>query len=110
LEKMLHLTMLYDFYAELLTEKQKLFFEMYYHDNFSLSEIAEEHNITPQGARDLIKRTEKLLLRYEGKLMFVDKYTRQRVKIENILLAIDNLEFEDENLIAIRAQINDIID
>lgn len=107
---MLYLTILYDFYAELLTEKQKMFFEMYYHDNFSLSEIAEEYNITPQGVRDLIKRTEKLLVNYEEKLMFMDKYTKQRIKIDNILLTIDKLELENENLIAIKQQINDILD
>ena len=107
---MLHLTMLYDFYAELLTEKQKMFFEMYYHDNFSLSEIAKEHNITPQGVSDLLKRTEKLLVHYESKLMFMDKYTKQRAKIDNILLAVDNLEFQNDNLITIKEQINNILD
>lgn len=107
---MLRLTLLYDFYSELLTEKQRNFFEMYYHSNFSLGEIAQEYNITPQGVRDLIKRTEKLLLDYERKLMLMEKHIKQCMKIEDILLAIDTLEPNNDNLIAIKEQINNILD
>lgn len=110
MDKLLLLSLLYDFYAELLTEKQKNFFEMYYHNNFSLSEIAQEYDITPQGVRDIIKRTEKILLNYEEKLMLMNKYEKQCSKIQEIFLDIDNLKLNNENVIAIKEKINDILD
>ena len=50
------MTMLYDFYGELLTERQKEFFDLYYNEDLSLSEIAENSGISRQGVRDVIVR------------------------------------------------------
>ena len=52
------MTMLYDFYGELLTERQKEFFDLYYNEDLSLSEIAENTGISRQGVRDVIVRAE----------------------------------------------------
>ena len=56
--KDLGITILLDFYGDMLTEKQRDFLGYYYNDDLSLSEIAENEGITRQGVRDSIKRAE----------------------------------------------------
>ena len=46
------MAMLYDFYGDLLTPRQKEFYDLYYNDDLSLAEIAENYDITRQGVRD----------------------------------------------------------
>ncbi len=62
------ITLLLDYYGNLLTEKQRDFITLYYDEDLSLSEIAENEGITRQGVRDAIKRAEALLLETEEKL------------------------------------------
>ena len=45
------MTMLFDFYGELLTDRQKEFYDLYYNEDLSLSEIAENYGISRQGVR-----------------------------------------------------------
>ena len=68
-----HKNLLYDFYGALLTEHQRTCFSLYHADDNSLSEIAEELNITPQAVSDMLKRTTKKLERYEEKLGLVQR-------------------------------------
>ena len=67
---------LFDFYAELLTDKQRDYLDLYYHQDLSLSEIAENEGITRQGVRDVIARAEGILRRMEEKLGLVARYGR----------------------------------
>ena len=62
-----------DYYADLLTDKQKHFIKMYYNEDLSLSEIAENEGLTRQGARDAIMRAEAVLLDMEAQLNLVQK-------------------------------------
>ena len=55
------MTLLFDYYGELLTEKQKTCFDLYYNQDLSLSEIAEEAGITRQGVHDTLARAESVL-------------------------------------------------
>ena len=57
------MTMLFDFYGELLTDRQKEFFDLYYNEDLSLSEIAENEGISRQGVRDVIVRDKTGLIR-----------------------------------------------
>ncbi len=50
------MAMLYDFYGDVLTDRQKEFYDLYYNEDLSLGEIAENYGITRQGVRDVIKR------------------------------------------------------
>ena len=75
-EKNLRLIMLFDIYGELLTQTQKTMFDLYYNDDLSLAEVAENTGITRQGARDSIKRAEGTLLSLEEKLGLADKFIR----------------------------------
>ena len=59
MKEILQLTLLYDFYGELLTEKQKLVYEMYYQNDLSLSEIEKELSISRQAVRDQLKERKK---------------------------------------------------
>ena len=66
--KNLDVTLLFDIYGEMLTEKQRDFIVYYYEDDLSLSEIAQNEGITRQGVRDAIKRAETQLFLFEEKL------------------------------------------
>ena len=59
--KPLEMSLLFDFYGETLTEKQRELFDLYYNEDLSLAEIAEHAGITRQGVRDSIKRAEHAL-------------------------------------------------
>lgn len=66
--KNLEMGMLLDLYGKLLTSKQYDMLDLYYNDDLSLAEIAEQYSITRQGVHDAIKRGEELLLNYENVL------------------------------------------
>lgn len=74
IEKTNRMNALFEFYSTLLTEKQMNYMEMYYADDFSLGEIAEEYEISRQAVYDNIKRTEKILEEYEKKLHLFSDY------------------------------------
>ncbi len=76
--KDLKFVMLLDCYGELLTEHQRNTMELYYCEDLSLSEISEPLGITRQAVRDLIKRTEQLLLEYEEKLGFAERLNKMK--------------------------------
>ena len=57
--KTLEMTMLFDFYGDMLTEKQREYFDLYYNEDLSLGEIASNVGISRQGVRDIIVRAEK---------------------------------------------------
>ena len=65
---------LFEFYAALLTDKQMNYIELYYADDYSLAEIAEEFGVSRQAVYDNIKRTEKILEDYEKKLHLSSDY------------------------------------
>ncbi|MGX7058922.1 putative DNA-binding protein [Vagococcus humatus] len=75
---------LFDFYATLLTEKQMNYIELYYADDFSLGEIAEEYGVSRQAVYDNIKRTEKILEDYERKLHLYSNYVVRSEVIDQI--------------------------
>jgi uncharacterized protein len=74
LEKTTRINYLYDFYQSLLTPKQRSYMSLYYLDDYSLGEIAEEYGVSRQAVYDNIKRTEAMLEEYEEKLLLFDKF------------------------------------
>ncbi|KMY53589.1 hypothetical protein AC623_05960 [Bacillus sp. FJAT-27231] len=74
LEKTTRMNFLYDFYHSLLTDKQRSYMSLYYLDDFSLGEIAEEYEVSRQAVYDNIKRTEAMLEEYESKLLLFKKF------------------------------------
>ena len=84
--------MLCEFYGKLLTKKQYEFINDYYNSDLSLSEIAENNNITRQAVRDIIKKGEKKLFEYEEKLMFMKRTLNQEKKIEKALSELTKIQ------------------
>ena len=78
------MTMLYDFYGELLTDRQKEFFDLYYNEDLSLAEIAENAGISRQGVRDAIKKSEDEIYFFESNLKIVEKSREQTAQIDEI--------------------------
>ena len=84
LDEIVQLSILYDFYGELLSEHKKQIFEDYVLNDLSLSEIAAEQNISRQGVYDIIKRCSKELKEYESKLALVRRFQSVKEKLTRI--------------------------
>lgn len=91
------LILLYDYYGELLTEKQKRYFEDYYFSNLTLSEISENNDISRSAIQKQLKDSEEKLINFEGKLKFIER----NKKIEKLLETL-----KDEDL---RNKINELL-
>ncbi|CAA7602717.1 RNA polymerase sigma factor, region 3/4 [Acididesulfobacillus acetoxydans] len=84
MEKFAKMALLADFYGPLLTEKQQAIWDLYYEQDLSLAEIAENGHTTRQAVHDLIKRTEKILADYEAKLGLVARFLAEREKMAEV--------------------------
>jgi len=84
-EETLQYTLLFDFFGDLLTEKQKEYFDLYHNEDLSLSEIAESVGITKQGVYDIINRAEKTLIDFENKTGIIQKWLQARAEVEQEL-------------------------
>ena len=89
--KNMEIALLFDFYGEMLTEKQRDVIELYYEDDLSLSEIAENEGITRQGVRDSIKRAETQLLDMEERLGLVKRFREMQEGVTAIQEAADDI-------------------
>ena len=83
-DKTFELTLLFDFFGDLLTEKQREYFELYYNDDLSLSEIAEINGVSRQGIRDSLLRAERYLKELEEKTGVVKRFRELRDAISEI--------------------------
>ena len=77
-EKNLEMSQLLDFYGETLSERKRSVMSLYYNEDLSLAEVAEEVGISRQGVRDLIKKAEKELADLEETLGLADRFNRLR--------------------------------
>lgn len=84
-------TMLFDFYGELLTDKQKEYFDLHYNEDYSLSEIAEMTGISRQGVWDIIKRAEETLRKTEEKTGLIGRFRETQTAIGAIETALEAL-------------------
>ncbi len=78
MEEAYYRTMLFDFYGELLTEKQREYFDLHYNEDLSLAEIAQNEGISRQGVWDIIRRGEETMRRYEEKTGLVSRFSAQQ--------------------------------
>ena len=88
-EKNLNVAFLLDFYGDVLTERKRDALDFYYNDDMSLSEIAEEMNISRQGVRDIIKKAEDELFFLEERLHLLQKANSLRETAERLLVGAD---------------------
>lgn len=94
--KDLSVSILLDFYANALTNKQREVVALYYNEDLSLSEIAEHVGISRQGVRDSIKRGEAMLYDLEEKLGMVKRFDKMRSSIDKVLLNVDSIELQNQ--------------
>ena len=98
------MTMLFDFYGELLTERQKEFFDLYYNEDLSLSEIAENSGISRQGVRDVIIRAEGVMQEVEDKTGLIRRFLLMQKHIAAIqdaaaqLKTLNYRQYEDPRI------------
>lgn len=85
IENRIELSLLYDFYGELIKENQKQIVEDYILNDLSLSEIATDAGMSRQGVYDIVKRCSKQLMDYEEKLHLTNKYNKTREKVNQII-------------------------
>ncbi len=95
-EKNLEIGYLLDFYGELLTERKRSVMDMYYNEDFSLSEIAAEIDISRQGVRDIIKKCEDELFFYEEKLGLAKKLKSVELTASELLDIADANDLPEE--------------
>ena len=92
MEKNVKISILLQIYGNLLTEKQNTVLDDYYNNDLSLSEIAENNNITRQAVRDNIKKGEQKLFEFEEKLRIMEKTVIQEQKISDIIAKITKIK------------------
>lgn len=89
LEKTNHLSRLFDFYHPLLTDKQKEYFIMYYHEDYSLQEIANFYDVSRNAIYDQLTITANKLQDYETKLQLLEKSLKKEALINQYLKTKD---------------------
>ena len=85
-------TMLFDFYGDLLTDKQREYYDLHYNEDLSLYEIAEHSGVSRQAVWDIIRRAETIMLETERKTGFVAKAVRRRELVRRTLDELGELE------------------
>ena len=103
-DKTLHMTMLFDFFGDLLTDKQREYFDLYYNEDLSLSEIAKNVGITKQGVFDIILRAEKLLISTENKTGLVARFREMQNGIADCITLAEKIEDTSDNEAGLKAK------
>lgn len=105
MENRVEISLLMDYYGNLLTDKQRKIMDLYFDEDFSLSEIAELNQTSRQAIHDLIKRTHGQLIKYEDKLSLKG---RSEEREETKRKIIQRLEAEGRMDEVLRALIDSI--
>ena len=100
MEKIKHTTLLFDFYGPLLTEKQQRVINLYYENDFSFTEIAEQLNISRQAVYYLLKMAVAFLVYYEERQLLVKKFSRSQQELQSVYSLLNQEEGLDRQDIA----------
>ena len=98
-EKNMRYCLLLDFYGDVLSENQREMMDLYYNEDFSLSEIADEIGITRQGVRDAVRRAEESLDTLEEKLGLIARFERLRTQRAQIVSLLSDDSRSKESVI-----------
>lgn len=90
-------SLLFDFYGGLLTEKQSRVMSLYYDENYSIIEIAEEMGVSKQAVHENLRKSEKILSEYEDKLGLVGRFIKTDRTIREIEKTIDELQASEKD-------------
>ena len=91
MDELTEISLLLDFYGQLITKRQYEILDLHYNNDFSLGEIAEQMNISRQGVYDNIKKGKTALILLEEKLGLIDRFSTQKNKAKEILALLDSL-------------------
>ena len=86
------MTMLFDFYGDILTPRQRELFDLYYNEDLSLAEIAENCSISRQGVRDVIVRAENAMTELEDKTGLIHRFLQMQQHVDAIIIAANNIK------------------
>lgn len=100
----LHMTLLFDYYGELLTERQRMCFDLRHNQDLSLAEIAKELNVSRQGVHDNLSRAEALLMNMEEKTGCVRRDLQCRKAAREIKGFAEKLAVSEDQNISFLAQ------
>ena len=110
------MSMLYDFYGDLLTDRQREFYDLYYNEDLSLAEIAENYGITRQGVRDVIVRAEAYLTEIEDKTGLIRRFHIMQGQLREVsecagrILALNDEGFNGQALEGLAGRIKSLAD
>jgi predicted DNA-binding protein YlxM (UPF0122 family) len=110
------MALLFDFYGDLLTDRQKEFYDLYYNEDLSLAEIAENYGITRQGVRDVIVRAEGILTEMEDKTGIIRRFHKTQDQLQQLQSALEQVEaineanYQDDTLEALCRQMRSALD
>lgn len=96
-EKNLSISLLLDFYGDILSERQNDMLNMYYNEDCSLSEIADNFSISRQGVRSVLKKGENILSDMEDKLHLASRFMLVKEKSSEIALELQNINTDINN-------------
>lgn len=88
-EKNLNISLLLDFYGDILSERQLDMLSLYYNEDCSLAEIADTYSISRQGVRSVLKKAETILFDMENKLGLAARFVKMREKSAEIASELD---------------------
>lgn len=113
MDKNVEISVLCQLYGKALTEKQYEVINDYYNNDLSLSEIAENNNITRQAVRDIIKKSENKLYELEESISLMSRILNEQQVIQRVkekLEKIQELSNSDEDIALIIKDINRELD
>ena len=90
------MALLYDFYGDMLTDRQKEFYDLYYNEDLSLAEIAENYGITRQGVRDVIVRAEAILTEQKEKTGIIKRFHKMQQQFLEVEEAVNAIAQRNE--------------
>lgn len=92
-------SMLFDFYGELLTDKQREYFDLRYNEDLSLGEIAEQCGISRQGVWDIIRRAETAMTEIEEKTGLIKRFIERNAQIDELQNELKSIGVSDEGIL-----------
>ena len=110
------MALLFDFYGDTLTERQKEFYDLYYNEDLSLSEIAENYGISRQGVRDVIVRAEAALTELEDKTGIIRRFHVMQDQLSGLLSDVDAINqrnaqlYQDNEIEALTGRITSVLE
>lgn len=116
MDKTVRMALLFDFFGELLTERQREYFSLYYNENLTLSEIAENSGVSRQAVRDIVTRSEDILEDIESKTGLLGRFTEIQSDTAAIrealagINALNSAQFQSGELSGLCGMISDSLD